>query len=61
MLIDVNGNLFIADSSNNRVVYWPANAAQGLIVAGTGACGSWSNLLKVAASIVGKKSTFVSN
>ncbi|CAF3999919.1 unnamed protein product [Rotaria sordida] len=34
MLIDTNGNLFIADSGNNRVVYLPVNATEGRIVAG---------------------------
>jgi hypothetical protein len=55
MLVDTNGNLFIADSRNNRVVYWSVNATEGYIVAGTGAFGSWINLFKYAAAIVGEK------
>jgi len=55
MFIDANGNLFIADSSNNRVVYWSVNATVGRIVGGTGVFGSWMNLFKYAAAVVGEK------
>jgi hypothetical protein len=54
-LVDTNGNLFIADRSNNRVVYWSVNATEGWNVAGTGAFGSWINLFKYPAAIVGEK------
>jgi hypothetical protein len=54
ILIDPMGNLLIADSDNNRIVYWLNNATQGRRIAGTGAFGSWINLFKYAASIVGK-------
>lgn len=55
ILIDISGNLFIADCNNYRVVYWPVNATAGHIVAGTGAYSSWINSFKCAAGIVGKK------
>ena len=54
MLIDSMGHLFIADSENNRVVCWLNNATQGYVVAGTGAFGSWINLLKYPGALVGK-------
>ena len=54
VLVDGPGNLFIADSNNNRIAYWTINATQGRVVAGTGAIGSWSNLLKYAAALLGK-------
>ena len=54
VLVDGAGNLFVADSDNNRVAYWPFNATQGRVVMGTGAIGSWSNLFKYAAALVGK-------
>ncbi|UJR31954.1 hypothetical protein I4U23_019427 [Adineta vaga] len=52
ILIDFDGSLFIADSNNNRIAYWSVNATEGFIVVGTGAVGSWINLLKYAAAIV---------
>ncbi|CAF3236640.1 unnamed protein product, partial [Rotaria sp. Silwood2] len=62
MLIDTNGNLYIADSGNNRIVYWPVNATEGRVVAGTGVLGSWNNLFKYAAAIVAwKDHLFVSD
>ncbi|CAF3626862.1 unnamed protein product [Rotaria sp. Silwood1] len=62
MLIDANDNLFIADSGNNRVVYWLINATEGRVVAGRGVVGSWSNSFKYAAAIVaGKEHLYVSD
>jgi hypothetical protein len=58
MLIDTNGNLFIADSNNNRVAYWLVNATESYIVAGTGVLGSWINLLNYPAAVVGGISSF---
>lgn len=54
VLVDGAGNLFVADSDNNRIAYWPFNTTQGRVIAGTGAIGSWSNLFKYAAALVGK-------
>lgn len=54
MLVDWNGNVYIADSRNNRVTYWPVNAIEGRTVVGTGAAGSWTNLLKHPAALASK-------
>jgi hypothetical protein len=61
MLIDTDGNLFIADSGNNRVAYWPINATESYIAAGTGVLGSWINLLNYPAAVVGEISYFFEN
>jgi hypothetical protein len=55
MLIDTSGNLLITDCNNYRVVYWPANATQGYVIAGTSAFSSWINSFKCPAGLVGKK------
>ena len=34
--LDSNGNLYIADAGNHRVVLWLKNASAGILVAGTG-------------------------
>ncbi|CAF1303465.1 unnamed protein product [Adineta ricciae] len=34
--IDTNGNLYIADTNNHRVQFWPYNVSSGTTVAGTG-------------------------
>jgi sugar lactone lactonase YvrE len=33
---DSSGNVYVADSYNNRIQLWPANATSGITVAGTG-------------------------
>ncbi|CAF1194476.1 unnamed protein product [Adineta ricciae] len=43
--IDTNGNLYIADTNNHRVQFWPYNVSSGTTVAGTGTSGSSSNQL----------------
>jgi len=58
MLIDTDGNLFIADSNNNRVAYWLVNSTESYTVAGTGVLGSWINLLNYPAAVVGEISLF---
>ncbi|CAF0879498.1 unnamed protein product [Adineta ricciae] len=52
ILLTTGGSLFIADSENHRIVYWPTNVTEGQIVIGTGTVGSWANLLKYAAAVV---------
>ncbi len=34
--LDSSGNVYVADSSNNRVVFWLRGASSGTIVAGNG-------------------------
>jgi len=36
ILIDSDDNLYIADSGNLRVLFWPKNATSGQLIAGTG-------------------------
>jgi hypothetical protein len=36
LTVDSNGNLYVADAGNNRVVYWLNGASSGTLVAGTG-------------------------
>lgn len=40
-----NGTMLVADTHNNRIMKWDQNAAVGVLIAGTGSYGSWSNLL----------------
>ncbi|CAF1179914.1 unnamed protein product [Adineta ricciae] len=58
ILLTTDGSLFIADSENHRIVYWPTNVTKGQIVIGTGTAGSWANLLKYAAAVVGAEAVF---
>lgn len=54
ILIDHSGNLFIADTGNDRIVCWLKNATQGRIVAGIGFAGSWNNSFNGPSSILGQ-------
>lgn len=36
VILNSNGDLYIADTENHRVVYWTVNATTGTLVAGTG-------------------------
>ncbi len=36
VLVDSSNNLYIADTSNHRVQFWPCNASFGSTIAGTG-------------------------
>ena len=38
--VDKNGNLIIADVTNNRVMLWPPNSTSGMVVAGLGSAGN---------------------
>jgi len=49
-----NGTILVADSNNNRVTKWDPNATVGVIIAGTGSYGSWSNLLAKPMALAGK-------
>ena len=60
ILLTTDGSLFIADSENHRIVYWPTNVTDGHVVIGTGVFGSWANLLKYAAAVVGKYKVLIS-
>ncbi|CAF1065072.1 unnamed protein product [Adineta steineri] len=40
-----DGAILIADSGNNRIIRWNHNATEGINIGGTGAYGSWVNLL----------------
>ena len=45
VIVDTNGNLFISDSGNNRIMRWAAGSNYGLPVAGGAGFGSRPNLL----------------
>ncbi len=49
-----NGTILVADSRNNRVTKWDPNATEGILLAGTGSYGSWSNLLAKPIALAGK-------
>ena len=34
--VDSNGNVYVADTYNHRVVYWSNGAPSGIVIAGTG-------------------------
>ena len=48
-----NGTVLVADAGNNRVTKWNPNATVGMLIAGTGSYGSWSNLLASPISLAG--------
>ena len=45
LIVVFNHTLLIADSGNNRILSWNLNTRQADLIAGTGAYGSWFNLL----------------
>ena len=45
ILVDPMGNMHILDQGNGRILYWPVNATEGWIVAGTGQLGMGPNQL----------------
>ncbi|CAF1049029.1 unnamed protein product [Adineta steineri] len=40
IIVDSNSNLYIADSGNSRVLFWPRNAISGTLIAGNNTAGS---------------------
>lgn len=54
MYVYGNGTVLVADLYNNRVTKWDPNTTVGVIIAGTGSYGSWSNLLAKPISLAGK-------
>jgi hypothetical protein len=49
--VDGNGNIYIADSYNNRVQQWAAGAGSGTTIGGTGGYGSSSSQLAYPTSV----------
>ncbi len=45
VVVDTNGNIFISDASNNRIMRWAAGSNYGLPVAGGSSSGSLPSLL----------------
>ncbi|CAF4200302.1 unnamed protein product, partial [Adineta steineri] len=43
--VDINGNIFISDTVNNRIQYWSNGAVTGQTLIGNGTIGSQNNLL----------------
>ncbi len=47
VIVDTNGNIFISDASNNRIMRWAAGSNYGLPVAGGSSSGSLPSLLNL--------------
>ena len=45
-LVVDDSNMYVTDSKNHRIMYWKKNAAQGVVVAGTGKQNSVLSLMK---------------
>jgi DNA-binding beta-propeller fold protein YncE len=41
--VDQMGNVYVADSSNNRIMCWPKGSREGRIIVGGNGCGEESN------------------
>lgn len=52
VFVDDDGNLYVADSYNHRVVKWAHGVSSGRVVAGNGKAGNHSDLLNFVSSIV---------
>lgn len=55
LIVDSNENLFIADLDNNRIVFWPNQAQEGLMIAGTGVLSSWIDSFQKPAAIISER------
>lgn len=53
LFVDAIGNMFIADTLNYRILYWPLNATEGRIVAGNGRSGSSANQFDIVYDFTG--------
>ncbi|CAF1585543.1 unnamed protein product [Adineta steineri] len=51
IIVDSNSNLYIADSQNSRILFWPRNGTSGRIVAGNGTAGTTNNALSLTYGI----------
>jgi sugar lactone lactonase YvrE len=49
--VDENGSVYVADSSNHRVMKWTVNATEGIIVAGGNGNGSRTDQLTIPGGI----------
>ena len=52
--IQRDGSLLVADYGNDRVTRWNPNSTAGVLVAGTGAYGSWMTLLARPTALTGR-------
>lgn len=60
--IDIYGNIYVADTDNQRIQRFPLNSLVGQTVAGTGSVGSGLNELRYARSIfVSRDVLFISD
>jgi hypothetical protein len=51
LIVDTNGNMFIADTGNDRIMRWTIGASSGMIIAGTGTSGTLASQLDSPYSI----------
>lgn len=56
--LDANGNMYILDGGNSRVLYWPVGASAGVLVAGNGTYTIISSRIKNLEFIVDRKLFF---
>ncbi|CAF4825936.1 unnamed protein product [Rotaria sp. Silwood1] len=52
ILVDVNGDMYITDTGNHRILSWSHGASSGVISAGTGIAGSSNNQFSTPYGIV---------
>ncbi|CAF2984330.1 unnamed protein product [Rotaria sp. Silwood2] len=52
VLVDVNGDMYITDTGNQRILSWSHSASSAVIIAGTGIGGSSNNQLRTPYGIV---------